>query len=242
MLDSKYTIAGKPHKKQSPFFIPTLYSAQDVNDETKSEFAIRFQGELLLHCNLSFLLATTIGTEALLHRFELEAKGLVSEKEAFGKMQGSIFREAPAEADVTNKSEPKANGDDKVVEGGKEVKSYWLLIVIIMAFILLIILVIAVVLAVRWRKVKNEAKDLREIVNDTVKKDPKLIEMVTMEMSPEEQWRRAEREAEKKNDERMKKRIYDTNMQHSESSEHLLSESGSTEYILGKDSDKIPKC
>ncbi|KAH7826188.1 uncharacterized protein MONOS_1024 [Monocercomonoides exilis] len=39
----------------------------------------------------------------------------------------------------------------------------------------------------------------------------------------------------------MKKRIYDTNLQHSESSEHLLSESGSTEYILGKDSDKIPQ-
>ncbi|KAH7821836.1 uncharacterized protein MONOS_2823 [Monocercomonoides exilis] len=64
--------------------------------------------------------------------------------------------------------------------------------------------------------------------------------MVKMEMSLEEQWRRAEREAEKKNEERMKKRIYDTNMQHSESSEHLLSESGSTEHILGKDSDKIP--
>eukprot|EP00770_Monocercomonoides_exilis_P011921 MONOS_11863.1-p1 / transcript=MONOS_11863.1 / gene=MONOS_11863 / organism=Monocercomonoides_exilis_PA203 / gene_product=unspecified product / transcript_product=unspecified product / location=Mono_scaffold00619:35705-36877(+) / protein_length=390 / sequence_SO=supercontig / SO=protein_coding / is_pseudo=false len=30
-------------------------------------------------------------------------------------------------------------------------------------------------------------------------------------------------------------------MQHSESSEHLLSESGSTEYILGRDSDKIPQ-
>ncbi|KAH7823363.1 uncharacterized protein MONOS_11932 [Monocercomonoides exilis] len=36
----------------------------------------------------------------------------------------------------------------------------------------------------------------------------------------------------------MKKRIYDTNIQHSESSEHLLSESGSTECILGQDSDK----
>ncbi|KAH7825376.1 uncharacterized protein MONOS_17448 [Monocercomonoides exilis] len=55
------------------------------------------------------------------------------------------------------------------------------------------------------------------IVEDTVKKDPKLIEMTTMEMSPEKQC-----------------------LGHSESSEHLLSESGSTEYILGRDSDKIP--
>ncbi|KAH7820518.1 uncharacterized protein MONOS_305 [Monocercomonoides exilis] len=64
--------------------------------------------------------------------------------------------------------------------------------------------------------------------------------MMTMEMSPEERWSRAEREAEKKNEERMKKRVYEKSLGHSESSEHLLSESGSTEYILGKDSDKIP--
>ncbi|KAH7828413.1 uncharacterized protein MONOS_15189 [Monocercomonoides exilis] len=64
--------------------------------------------------------------------------------------------------------------------------------------------------------------------------------MVTMEMSPEEQWRRAEREAEKKNEERIKKRINGKEMVHSESEEYLLSESGSTEYILGKDSEKIP--
>ncbi|KAH7825083.1 uncharacterized protein MONOS_17469 [Monocercomonoides exilis] len=88
---------------------------------------------------------------------------------------------------------------------------------------------------------RNEAKDLREIVNDNIRKDPKAFEMITMEMSPEEQWRRAEREAEKKNEERIKKRVYDSNMEHSESSEHLLSESGSTEYILGRDSDKIPE-
>ncbi|KAH7823175.1 uncharacterized protein MONOS_6291 [Monocercomonoides exilis] len=94
---------------------------------------------------------------------------------------------------------------------------------------------------ISWRKAKNEAKDLREIVNDTVRKDPKLIEMTTMEPSPEEQWRRAEREAEKKNEERIKKRVYKKSLGHSESSEHLLSESGSTEYILGKDSDKIPE-
>ncbi|KAH7815740.1 uncharacterized protein MONOS_12843 [Monocercomonoides exilis] len=65
--------------------------------------------------------------------------------------------------------------------------------------------------------------------------------MVTMEMSPEEQWRRAEREAEKKNEERIKKRVYENSLGHSESSEHLLCECGSTEYILGKDSDKIPQ-
>ncbi|KAH7829735.1 uncharacterized protein MONOS_17109 [Monocercomonoides exilis] len=87
----------------------------------------------------------------------------------------------------------------------------------------------------------RNSEELEEIVNDTVKKDPKLIEMVTMEMSPEAQCRRAEKEAEKKNEENMKKRINGKEMVHSESEEYLLAESGSTEYILGKDSDKIPQ-
>ncbi|KAH7830545.1 uncharacterized protein MONOS_1509 [Monocercomonoides exilis] len=143
---------------------------------------------------------------------------------------------------LKNRSEPKENGDERIVEGGKEGKSSWALIVIILLVVtLLIVLIVSIVLAVRWRRAKIENKDLREIVNDSVKKDPKLIEMVTMEMSPEAQWRRAEIEAEKKNEERIKKRINGKEMVHSESEEYLLSESGSTEYILGKDSDKIPE-
>eukprot|EP00770_Monocercomonoides_exilis_P003179 MONOS_3158.1-p1 / transcript=MONOS_3158.1 / gene=MONOS_3158 / organism=Monocercomonoides_exilis_PA203 / gene_product=unspecified product / transcript_product=unspecified product / location=Mono_scaffold00072:39864-41186(+) / protein_length=440 / sequence_SO=supercontig / SO=protein_coding / is_pseudo=false len=110
-----------------------------------------------------------------------------------------------------------------------------------MAIILMIVLIVSVVLAVRWRKQKRRTEELEIIVEDTVRKDPKAFEMVTMEMSPEEQWRRTEKEAEKKNEEKIKKRVYEKAMVHSESEEHLLSESGSTEYILGKDSDKIPK-
>ncbi|KAH7822769.1 uncharacterized protein MONOS_3388 [Monocercomonoides exilis] len=262
ILDSGCTLAGIPRHRLSPFFIPTLHSAHEAGNEAEatSEVTIRFQGELLLPCNLSFRLATTIGTEELLHRYEFDAKGLVSEKEAFGEIQGSILREAPAEAEVSvcllfgnadapsatepfilkNASEAK-NGDEKLVEGGKEGKSYWLLVVIVLVVMFLIAFIGFILFVIRWRNMKNEAEDLREIVNNNIRKDPKAFEMVTMEMSPEEQWRRAEMEAEKKNEERIKKRAYDTNMQHSESSEHLLSESGSTEYILGRDSDKIPE-
>ncbi|KAH7831892.1 uncharacterized protein MONOS_10916 [Monocercomonoides exilis] len=142
---------------------------------------------------------------------------------------------------LKNKSEAKMNGDEKIVEGGNKTVPYWIIIVVVFAVLFLIVLIVSIVLAVRWRKAKNEAEDLREIVNDNIRKDPKAFEMVTTEMSPEEQWRRAEREAEKKNEERIKKRVYDKTLEHSESSEHLLSESGSTEYILGRDSDKIPE-
>ncbi|KAH7824080.1 uncharacterized protein MONOS_1707 [Monocercomonoides exilis] len=135
-------------------------------------------------------------------------------------MRESIFREALAEAkayacllfrnaDAPSATEPfilkntrevKTNGDGKLVQGGKEGKSIWFIIVIVMAFVLLIILIVAVIFIVRWRKQKRWTEELEEIVNDTVKKDPKAFEMVTMEPSSEEQWRRAEREGEKKNE------------------------------------------
>ncbi|KAH7826100.1 uncharacterized protein MONOS_15751 [Monocercomonoides exilis] len=257
-LNDGCLIEGIVSERASSFFIPVLESVK--TREKGEEMKVVFKGKLLLPCNLSFMVEKQIGEEKQIERYEFDESGYVSETEVEGRLAREMISEAGDEAEVRvsilfgdvknpsstdsfilkNRSELKANGDERIVEGGKERKSYWLLIVIIMAIILFIVLIIAVAFIVRWRKVKERNEELEEIVNDTVKKDPKLIEMVTMEMSPEEQWRRAEREAEKKNDERIKKRVYETNMEHSESSEHLLSESGSTEYILGRDSDKIP--
>eukprot|EP00770_Monocercomonoides_exilis_P015753 MONOS_15704.1-p1 / transcript=MONOS_15704.1 / gene=MONOS_15704 / organism=Monocercomonoides_exilis_PA203 / gene_product=unspecified product / transcript_product=unspecified product / location=Mono_scaffold01317:9651-11321(-) / protein_length=556 / sequence_SO=supercontig / SO=protein_coding / is_pseudo=false len=218
-------------------------------------------GKLLLPCDLSVKMSMKNGDEEEIVRKGIEEEGFVSENEIHAFISCSELEKVREETEVSvwivfgkadslsstepyilkNRSESAGKGDEKLVKGEKEGKSHWLLIVIVLVVILSIILVIAVVLAVRWRKQKRRTKELEEIVNDTVRKDPKAFEMVTMEMSPEEQWRRAEREAEKKNEERIKKRIYETNMEHSESSEHLLSESGSTEYILGRGSDKIPQ-
>ncbi|KAH7823645.1 uncharacterized protein MONOS_12353 [Monocercomonoides exilis] len=44
------------------------------------------------------------------------------------------------------------------------------------------------VTALDCEKVKNEADNLRELVNDSVRKNQKAFEMVTMEMPLEEQW------------------------------------------------------
>ncbi|KAH7832366.1 uncharacterized protein MONOS_12242 [Monocercomonoides exilis] len=244
-------------ERASPFFISVLESVEVK--EAEAEVDVVFKGKLLLPCNLSFMVVKQFGDEKQIEKYEFDESGYVSETEAEGSVPTKTIAEAGDEAEVRvcilfgksneqsftdsfivkNRSEPKVNEDERIVEGGKEGKSYWLLIICIV--IVVVLLIVSIIFIARWKKVKNEAEDLREIVNDNIKKDPKLIEMVTMEMSPEEQWRRAEREAEKKNEERIKKRIYDTNIQHSESSEHLLSESGSTEYILGKDSDKIPE-
>ncbi|KAH7824020.1 uncharacterized protein MONOS_9266 [Monocercomonoides exilis] len=67
---------------------------------------------------------------------------------------------------------------------------FWPIVEIVCVVLAVLLLAIVAILAVRWKKVKNEADDLREIVNDNIRKDHKTYEMVTMEMSPEEQWRR----------------------------------------------------
>ncbi|KAH7826709.1 uncharacterized protein MONOS_15505 [Monocercomonoides exilis] len=259
ILNEGCEISGIVSERLSSFFIPELGIVE--MEEMGAELLLRFKGKLLLPCNISFKIVKQVVDEDVVERYEFNEEGCVSENEVDGKVPIETINNAGEETEVSvsvlfgkkespsstesfilkNRSETQGKKDEKLVEGGKEGKSYWLLIVIALVVILLIVLIGFILFVVRWKKVKNEAEDLREIVNDNIRKDPKAFEMVTMEMSPEEQWRRAEREAEKKSEERMKKRVYERNMEHSESSEHLLSESGSTEYILGRDSDKIPE-
>ncbi|KAH7826564.1 uncharacterized protein MONOS_7899 [Monocercomonoides exilis] len=260
ILNEGCEFEGMIEERASSFFIPVV---EEARNETASDgkTIIALSGRLLLPCNVSLKLGFRNGREEVVESYGIGEKESVSENEIVAVVSSVQMGAVGAETEVSvsllfgkgdspsltdsfilkNRSETEGKGDDRIVEGGKEGKSYWLLIVIVLVVILLIILISLVIFIVRWKKAKNENKDLREIVNDNFRKDPKAFEMVTMEMSPEEQWRRIERGAEKKNDERIKKRVYERNMEHSESSEHLLSESGSTEYILGKDSDKIPE-
>ncbi|KAH7821232.1 uncharacterized protein MONOS_6478 [Monocercomonoides exilis] len=260
ILDEGCELGGIATERGSSFFIPIL---EEVKNTTQPDgnLELMIVGKLLLPCDLSVKMSMKNGDEEEIVRKGIEEEGFVSENEIHTFVSCSEWEKVREETEVSvsilfgkadspsstesfivkNRSESVGKGDERIVEGEKEGKSYWLLIVIIMAVILFIVLIGFVLFVVRWSKQKRRTKELEEIVNDTVKKDPKAFEMVTMEMSPEEQWRRAEREAEKKNEERMKKRVYEKSLGHSESSEHLLSESGSTEYILGRDSDKIPQ-
>ncbi|KAH7831271.1 uncharacterized protein MONOS_11190 [Monocercomonoides exilis] len=256
MLNDGCSFEGIVSERDSSFFIPVLESVEVK--ETTDRMKLIFKGMLLVPCNLSFSVVKRKGEEKEIEHFDFDSNRFLSEREAEGSVAKDFISSCGNEIEVSvsvlfgnaespsstnsfilkNRSEVEPKGDEKLVEGGKEGKSYWLLIVIVLVVILFIVLIIAVAFIVRWRKVKERNEELQEIVNDNIRKDPKAFEMVTMEMSPEEQWRRAEREAEKKNDERIKKRVYEKSLGHSESSEHLLSESGSTEYIFGKDSDK----
>eukprot|EP00770_Monocercomonoides_exilis_P006716 MONOS_6682.1-p1 / transcript=MONOS_6682.1 / gene=MONOS_6682 / organism=Monocercomonoides_exilis_PA203 / gene_product=unspecified product / transcript_product=unspecified product / location=Mono_scaffold00215:20274-28340(-) / protein_length=2688 / sequence_SO=supercontig / SO=protein_coding / is_pseudo=false len=258
MLNEGCSFEGIASERDSSFFIPVLESVEEKEETDKMK--LTFKGMLLVPCNLSFAVVKRKGEEKEIEKHDFESNGFLSEREVEGSVTKDLIRscgddvemsvhilfgnaESPSSTQsfiLKNASETNQKDDEKIVEGGKEGKSYLLLIVIIMAVILVIILIVSIIMTIRWRKARNENKDLREIVNDNIRKDPKAFEMVTMEMSPEAQWRRAEREAEK-NEERIKKRVYEKSLGHSESSEHLLSESGSTEYILGRDSDRIPE-
>eukprot|EP00770_Monocercomonoides_exilis_P016173 MONOS_16124.1-p1 / transcript=MONOS_16124.1 / gene=MONOS_16124 / organism=Monocercomonoides_exilis_PA203 / gene_product=unspecified product / transcript_product=unspecified product / location=Mono_scaffold01517:1-7258(-) / protein_length=2401 / sequence_SO=supercontig / SO=protein_coding / is_pseudo=false len=260
MLNEGCNFEGIISERDSSFFIPVLESV-DAKEET-DRMKLTFKGMLLIPCNLSFSVVKRKGEEKEIEKHDFDSNGFLSEREVEGSVGKDFISSCGDEIEVSvfilfgdddslsltdsfvlkNASITPPKGDEKIFESGKEEKSSWALIIAVVFVILfLIVLIIAVAFIVRWKKQKRRTKELEVIVEDTVRKDPKLIEMVTMEMSPEEQWRRAEREAEKKNEERIKKRVYDTNMEHSESSEHLLSECGSTEYILGRDSDKIPQ-
>eukprot|EP00770_Monocercomonoides_exilis_P000944 MONOS_937.1-p1 / transcript=MONOS_937.1 / gene=MONOS_937 / organism=Monocercomonoides_exilis_PA203 / gene_product=unspecified product / transcript_product=unspecified product / location=Mono_scaffold00015:202594-210570(+) / protein_length=2658 / sequence_SO=supercontig / SO=protein_coding / is_pseudo=false len=253
-------LAGLASERFSPFFIPQLHS---VNSHIQGDaLSLDLIGSLLLPCHLFLQIDFIEGSLHQLKTYPLQAELFENETEIHAVIPASIVTSVPDTTEVAvsilfgspnatastaqfilkNRSEIVQKEDERIVEGGKEGKTSWAMkIAVIFVVLFLIVLIVAVAFIVRWRKQKRRTEELEVIVEETVKKDPKLIEMVTMEMSPEEQWRKAEREAEKKNEERMKKRGYEKSLGHSESSEHLLSESGSTEYILGRDSDKIPQ-
>ncbi|KAH7830505.1 uncharacterized protein MONOS_11408 [Monocercomonoides exilis] len=259
MLNDGCSFEGIVSERDSSFFIPVLESVEAKEEANRMK--LTFKGLLLVPCNLTFSIVKRKGEEKEIEKYDFDENRFLSEKEVEGSVAKDLISSCGNEIEVSvhilfgdaenpsstnsfilkNRSEVEPKGDERNVEGGKEGKSIWPLIVVILAVLFLIVLIGFILFVVRWKKAKERTEELEEIVNDTVKKDPKLIEMVTMEMSPEEQWRRAEREAEKKNEERIKKRINGKEMVHSESEEYLLSESGSTEYILGKDSDKIPE-
>ncbi|KAH7815521.1 uncharacterized protein MONOS_7426 [Monocercomonoides exilis] len=256
MLNKGCKAEGMLEGLKSVLFIPVLGSVSMA--EEGAVMCLSFRGALFIPCKLGFEIVTRMGSTKLIEKWEFSEGDFASETEVHSSISSAMITSLPDESEVAaaiifgeknaetdlfvlkNRSEPQTRGDEKLVEGGKGGKSSLSLIVIVMAIVLFVVLMIAVISTVRWRKQKRRTEELEVIVEDTVRKDPKAFEMVTMEMSPEEQWRRAEKEAEKKNEERIKKRVCEKSLEHSESSEHLLSESGSTEYILGRDSDKIP--
>ncbi|KAH7825235.1 uncharacterized protein MONOS_6956c2 [Monocercomonoides exilis] len=252
ILENGCALTGIISERASSFFIPVLESVE--MKETGAELTLSFKGMLLLPCNLSFAILKEIGDEEFLDRYIIDEGWHVSEKELLGKVPKEVVANEKDDADVSvhilfgnpnapsstdsfilkNRSKDQTGVSNELAEGGKEGKSSWALIVIIMLTVLfLIVLIVSIIFIARWKKAKERTEELEEIVEDTVKKDPKILEMITMEITPNIQQKKMESEAKK-----VKRRMCKKKMQHSESTEYLLSKSESTENILGRDSDK----
>ncbi|KAH7828485.1 uncharacterized protein MONOS_14272 [Monocercomonoides exilis] len=204
ILDEGCQLGGIASERGSSFFIPVLEEVKNISQPNGDEELI-IHGKLLLPCNLSAKINMKEGVEEEIVKKGIDEEDCVSENEIHSIISSSELEKVRDETEVSmcilfgkadspsstnsfilkNTSETKANGNERIVEGGKEGKSYWLLIVCIA--IVVVLLIALIIFVVRWRNSKEEAKKYKEIVDDNIKKDPKPIEIVTMEMSPEEQ-------------------------------------------------------
>ncbi|KAH7823941.1 uncharacterized protein MONOS_17543 [Monocercomonoides exilis] len=176
MMDAAWK--GWQEKGNRPSSFPSFMGLRPA----KMEVGLKFNSRERFFCHL-------------IETYHFEEDGFVSEAEAVGMVPSRNLSSIPDETEVfvmigygkrlsstdlfvlKSKRKLKANGEERIVEGGKEKKSSGCL----------------------RKKVKNEAEDLREIVNDNSRKDPKEFGMVTMEISSDAQWMKADADSLKKN-------------------------------------------
>ncbi|KAH7828252.1 uncharacterized protein MONOS_8126 [Monocercomonoides exilis] len=202
MLNEGCSFEGIVTKRDSSFFIPVLESVE--TKESTDRMKLTFKGLLLVPCNLSFSVVKRKGEEKEIEKHDFDSNGFLSEREVEGSVAKDLISSCGNDVEVSvhvlfgnaespsstnsfilkNATASESDGDGNVVKEGNLTSSLW--IIITLTIVLFIILIVSIVVTIRWRKAKNENKDLREIVNDTVKKDLKLIEIVTTKMSPKE--------------------------------------------------------
>ncbi|KAH7818277.1 uncharacterized protein MONOS_10188 [Monocercomonoides exilis] len=167
ILDEGCELSGIVTERLSSFFIPELEIVE--MEEMDAELLLRFKGKLLLPCNISFKIVKQVGDEDVVERYEFNEEGCVSENEVDGKVPietisnggeetevsvSVLFgkKESPSSTDsfvLKNRSETQGKRDDRIVEGGKEGKSYWMLNVIALVVILWIVLIGFILFVVR---------------------------------------------------------------------------------------------
>ncbi|KAH7824204.1 uncharacterized protein MONOS_15840 [Monocercomonoides exilis] len=204
MLNDGCSFEGIASERDSSFFIPVLKSVEAKEEANRME--LTFKGMLLVPCNLSFSVVKRKGEEKEIEHYDFDSNGFLSEIEVEGSVTKDLISNCGDEIEVSvhilfgnaespssthtfilkNASQIDAKVDERIVEGGNKEMSIWQIVVVILVVMFLIVLFVSIVFIIPWKKVKNEEEDLREVVNDTVKKDLKLIEIVTTKMSPKE--------------------------------------------------------
>ncbi|KAH7827039.1 uncharacterized protein MONOS_9879 [Monocercomonoides exilis] len=175
ILNDGCTLGGIAGERLSPFFIPKLEEASLI--ENGNNVSIKFKGTLLLPCDLSFRLIFKTGDVELVETYQFDENSFVSEDEVIGTIPSENISTIANETEVSvmilfgkqfastppqklkNRSKSNVNGDERIVEGGKEEKSTWNLIVIVVVGVLFVIsMLIFVAVVVLLRKKLREAE------------------------------------------------------------------------------------
>ncbi|KAH7826975.1 putative Protein tyrosine and serine/threonine kinase [Monocercomonoides exilis] len=176
ILNDGCVLKGIAGERASPFFIPTLHSVE--TEENESLLNLIFRGTLLLPCNLSFRVVSSVGDVEQIEACELADTGFVSEEEVHGAIGLEMVRGAEASAEVRvcivfgnadspsttqsfilkNRSEPERKEEDNAAKGAR--KSEWGIAAFAVCMILLLIALVAfaIVVALLRRKLKDAEK------------------------------------------------------------------------------------
>ncbi|KAH7826993.1 uncharacterized protein MONOS_15284 [Monocercomonoides exilis] len=180
ILNDECTLGGISGERQSPFFIPKLEEASLI--ENGNNVSIKLKGALLLPCDLSFMLMYKTGDVELVEAHQFEEDGFVSETEVLGTISSENISKIGEETEVSvmilfgkqlestspqilkNRSDSKVNGDERISEGGKEEKSTWNLIVIVVMGVLFVIFmfIFAAVVVLLRKKLKEMEKKVEK--------------------------------------------------------------------------------
>ncbi|KAH7827019.1 putative Protein tyrosine and serine/threonine kinase [Monocercomonoides exilis] len=175
ILNDGCTLGGISGERSSPFFIPKLEEASLI--ENDSNIAVKFNGALLLPCDLSFRLIFKTEDVELVETYPFDENSFVSEDEVIGTIPSENISTIADETEVSvmilfgkqlaatspqilkNRSESKVNGDERISEGGKEGKSTWnLIVIVVMGVLFVIFMLIFVAVVVLLRKKLREAE------------------------------------------------------------------------------------
>ncbi|KAH7817387.1 uncharacterized protein MONOS_7782 [Monocercomonoides exilis] len=214
MLNDGCSFEGIASERDSSFFISVLESVEAKEEANRMK--LTFKGMLLIPCNLSFSVVKRKGEEKEIGHYDFDSKGFLSEREVEGSVAKDSIGSCGNDVEVSvhvlfGNTESPSSTQSFVLKNASESKEKG-----------------------DENIVESGNKNaFHWIIIVLVLSMLFLIVLIGFIVFV--------REAEKKNDEMIKKRVYEKSLGHSESSEHLLSESGSTEYILGRDSDKIPQ-
>ncbi|KAH7816886.1 uncharacterized protein MONOS_14143 [Monocercomonoides exilis] len=177
ILNDGCELSGIVAERESSFFIPVLHEVKSSPTSSCATNLTLF-GELLLPCDLTLKLCFTNGEVDFIELHEINKEGFSSENEIQTVATSSQLENVREETEVSlcvlfgkedspsstqsfilkNRSETKAKGDERIVEGGKEGKSFWPIIVIILSIILIIFIVLFVVVIMLLRKKLRESE------------------------------------------------------------------------------------